>query len=721
MMQYDVSLTNIVLALLTGVGTVWLCWNSWQRSQGRKRIAWLEGLRFLLIAMAVFTLFQPEFVQQEIPDQANIVRVLCDESGSMETQDIATADGRTSRAESIRGLQDPSTWKSAGDSDFQVESFANTDEHRSTNLNSVLKEVIKNPNGVQAVVLASDGDWNTGESPAEAARKLRQLGIPVYTIAAGSRQPLPDLAIERFDVPTFAVVGKPLRIPFSVRSTLPHPADVAVALNLPGEQAQTIHLNVPAFGEAESLVLWRPPKVGDETVSIEIPKHTSDSIEENNQQSLPITVGYESLKVLMVDSFPRWEYRYTRNALLRDPGVTVNTLLLQPDFQGTGDGKGYLKQFPAAESLFEYDVVFLGDVGLSADQLTPENCELLRQLVQNHAGGLVLLPGFRGYQNTLAKSVLEELSPVEMDPQLPKGVRSGTPAYFRLTETGRSSLLTRFETNEETNANVWQALPGFYWHAATLRSKPGATTLGVHSSASNRFGRVPLIATRSFGSGKVLFVGSDSAWRWRKGVEDLYHYRFWSQMVRWMAYQRSMAVGESLRVRFRPDRPRSGDTVTLLVNAMADSGEPLQHGTISTQIQCPDGRTLSVNLTKESTEAWGLFRGSFVAETGGQFALKTQCQETNTTLDSLINVAGVPLEQIGQPARLDVLQEIASITQGSMVTPEDVPKVIAALQALPQPEPILRRYPMWSHPVWGIAMIGLLGLFWTGRKYAGLV
>lgn len=720
-MQFDVSLTNIVLAILTGLGTAWLCWHSWQRSQGRKRIAWLEVLRVLLIAMAVFTLFQPEFVREEIPKQANIVRVLCDESGSMATQDVAAADGRTSRTESIVSLQDPATWASAGNSDFQIEPFASADQKRSTDLNKALQDVVKNPDGVRAVVLASDGDWNMGESPADAARKLRQLDIPVFTVAAGSQQPLPDLAIERFDVPTFAVVGKPLRIPFSIRSTLPHPTDVAVSLTLPGQNEQLVNVRVPAFGEAESVVSWRPPKIGDETVSIRIPKHASDSIAENNEQSLPISIRYESLKVLMIDSFPRWEYRYTRNALMRDPGVTVNTLLLQPDFEGVGGGSGYLSEFPSAESLFEYDVVFLGDVGVAADQLTTDHCELLRQLVQNHAGGLVLLPGFRGFQSTLAESVLEELSPVEMDTAFPKGVRIATPAYFRLTETGRSSLLTRFETNEEINADVWQALPGFFWHAAALRSKPGSTTLAVHSSASNRFGRVPLIATRSFGSGKVLFVGSDSAWRWRKGVEDLYHYRFWSQMVRWMAYQRTMAVGKSLRVVFSPDRPRSGDTVTLLVNAMADSGEPLQQGTISTQIECPDGQTLSVNLKKESTDAWGLFRGSFVAEAGGKFALQTRCEETNATLESAINVTGIPLEQIGRPARLDVMQEIASITQGRMVTPEEIPKVIAALRALPKPKPILRRQPLWSHPLWGIAMIGLLGLFWSGRKYAGLV
>ena len=43
-------------------------------------------------------------------------------------------------------------------------------------------------------------------------------------------------------------------------------------------------------------------------------------------------------------------------------------------------------------------------------------------------------------------------------------------------------------------------------------------------------------------------MGTDGAWRWRKGVEDKYHYRFWGQVVRWMAYQRNMAKGETMRL-----------------------------------------------------------------------------------------------------------------------------------------------------------------------------
>ena len=58
-------------------------------------------------------------------------------------------------------------------------------------------------------------------------------------------------------------------------------------------------------------------------------------------------------------------------------------------------------------------------------------------------------------------------------------------------------------------------------------------------------------------------MGTDSAWRWRRGVEDKYHYRFWSQVVRWMAHQRHLSDKEGIRVSYSPEAPNVGDTVFL--------------------------------------------------------------------------------------------------------------------------------------------------------------
>ena len=70
--------------------------------------------------------------------------------------------------------------------------------------------------------------------------------------------------------------------------------------------------------------------------------------------------------MLVVESYPRWEYRYLRNALSRDPGVELSCLLFHPGLTKPGGGnKDYIKAVsrPGCDELSKFDVVFLGDVG----------------------------------------------------------------------------------------------------------------------------------------------------------------------------------------------------------------------------------------------------------------------------------------------------------------------------------------------------------------------
>ena len=135
-----------------------------------------------------------------------------------------------------------------------------------------------------------------------------------------------------------------------------------------------------------------------------------------------------------------------------------------------------------------------------------------------------------------------------MDRSQPSGWGSRLPCHFELTELGRRSLLTKLADSQDENSEVWESLPGFQWYAPTIRAKAGTEVFCVHKDASNEYGRLPLLVTQTYGVGKVLFMGTDGAWRWRKGVEDKYHYRFWGQVVRWMAYQRNMAKGATMRL-----------------------------------------------------------------------------------------------------------------------------------------------------------------------------
>ena len=114
---------------------------------------------------------------------------------------------------------------------------------------------------------------------------------------------------------------KPLRIPYTVRSTLGQDRDVSVTLKVNGKPTVTEVIRVPAMGQAQQNMVWTSQTTGDYTLTLSIPQDTQELIVENNEISAPISVRQEQLKILVIESYPRWEYRYLRNALERDPGV----------------------------------------------------------------------------------------------------------------------------------------------------------------------------------------------------------------------------------------------------------------------------------------------------------------------------------------------------------------------------------------------------------------
>ena len=78
-------------------------------------------------------------------------------------------------------------------------------------------------------------------------------------------------------------------------------------------------------------------------------------------------------------------------------------------------------------------------------------------------------------------------------------------------------------------------------------------------------------------------------------------------------------------------------------------------------------------------------------------------------------------EKIGQPVNTDILREVAGISRGESVTYEEINAIVEKISLLPEPKPIERRIQLWSNPWWGGFILLLLGVYWTGRKLAGMI
>jgi len=724
---------TLSLGIAALLRVAFLCLLSWKRSPHPRRTAMLEILRFFIASIVVMLLWQPEWRTVIHPTTKPKIAILWDDSGSMTTLDArlpaelsepGKSDEIVSRGDWVEKALASDLWtplRSDGANDLITRPFASPAESgiTGTDLSEPLESLLEEENNLRAVVLLSDGDFNIGQPPVGAAQKYRLRGVPIFTIPVGSETRLPDLDLLTVTAPTYGIVGENVQIPFTIRSSLDRQVRTIVRLRDESGRERTKNIILPPNAETYDSILWRLEKEGASTLTLSIPVEDGELVSANNSHKFNISGKPEQIRVLIVETLPRWEFRFLRNALQRDPGVELSCLLLRPEL-GAAEGLDYIQEFPASlEELSKFDVVILGDVGVGEKQLTAEQCAQIRGLVENQASGVVFLPGTQGNQFTLLDTELSDLIPVTLDDKNKEGFPEPLATPLNLTTEGRASLLTMLGDSEEENPEIWRRLPGFFWHAPVLRAKGGTEVLAVHANRRGPYGPVPLMVTKTAGSGKVLFMGIDSAWRWRRGVEDLYHYRFWGQVARWMSYQRNMAAGQRIRLFFTPERPEPGSTVTLNANAFDANGAPLKDGAVAVDITSPDGKTQRTELQKNESE-WGAYTGRFKIDLPGAWKLKaTVFGASDLPTETTILAQGVEIEKTGQPARPGVLEEMAKVSRGRSILADQLPDLIGEIDALPEPRPLENRIPLWSHWATLVVLVLLLGTFWVGRKLNG--
>ncbi len=729
--SFAVSLWTLLIGIILWASAAWLCYAQWDRRGRTRRIGILESLRWGIVTLLLITLLRPEWVRLIERTDPPVVAILEDASASMTTRDMLLGSEGASRTEWLRSKDPNPVWARLAASAKVARGYFSASprqegtnspgqKEEGTDLAAALDDVLQKHRNTKAVLVLTDGDWNLGRNPVASATRYRAEDIPIFSVATGRETVMPDLILERVLAPAYGLLGERVVLPFKVTSQVGREVRTSVQLLRDGREETRKEIVIPPLGALEDSILWSPKEAGEFSLTVKLPVEPEESLRQNNEQTFRMAVRSEKLSVLVVDSLPRWEYRYLRNALERDPGVEMQCLLFHPSLP-VGGGRRYISSFPGTKELLSrYDVIFLGDVGVGEGELTERDAEFVKGLVEQQGSGLVFMPGRRGRSRTLMEGPLKDLAPVILEETKNEGVVLQNESNLVLTPSGRAHWLTRFDADESRNDEIWKGLPGFFWNASVTKSRPGSEVLAVHSSLRNAWGRIPLLVTRPYGNGKVLFMGTDSAWRWRRGVEDKYHYRFWGQVVRWMSHQRHLADKDGVRIVYTPETPRAGDTVMVQAAIMDINGAPAEKGPVVGIFTSPSGRAERVEFSPVEG-GWGVFKSAFTPQEGGRHTLEVTSEKHQRRSKIGLTVALPTRERLGQPANYPLLREISTMTRGSFGTPEDLEKVVQQILLLPEPKPLEQRIKLWSHPAWGGLLLVLLALYWAGRKFSGLV
>ncbi|MGP0064867.1 MAG: hypothetical protein ACLQGP_14870 [Isosphaeraceae bacterium] len=787
-----------IAAGLVAIVVLWFLYRTERHLVSRRAGLFLLALRLAATVALVLALFEP--IAARVFDESVRGRVIVavDVSQSMETADPGRpADARRelaqalelspgepvekiSRREVARRLIDRKNAPIARlTDDHAVDAFAFARTTAPATLDA-LAESLKNPTKaddpsrrmtdwqpalaealrsgesgapVLGVVLVTDGRQNAPGDPMPIIDRLASRGMPVFPILVGSTVPPRDAAIATVKAPETVYRGDVARIEATLKIDGYPGQEVIVTLDRPGGSPMRQTVRAPADGRIDRpAVTFSVPleQVGTAALSIAIGPLEGDIRPDNDRRNVMIQVVDDKANVLLVDGEARWEFRYLRNALARDPHAKTTAVVFHQPGSAGATKPSYETAFPALrdpsekqpDPLGTFDLVIVGDVD-PAD-LTTETWTRLESYVAERGGTLVLNPGPKSWAALLSQETTRKLLPVQdphlapvdssaidpAHPAMPPGVAM-LPAAAGL-ETAAWPML-QLDSDPARNRSIWAGLPRMPW-VLSGRPKPGATLLatagGDDASAA--------IAAQPYGLGKVLWIGTDGTWRWRHRVGDAYHHRFWGQVVRW-ATSSKLASGNAF-VRFGPIRPRIeeggdvriqariGDGVPglgpdLLIAARLFKVDPATRATTADEVAIV---SLSAVAGQPRT-----FEGTAPSLPAGAYAVRLDVPQLAEVLHldpahgpvpeaRLDVIARQTSEDVELAAARDPLDRLAGATGGRVLADYEAGQIAPLLRARTKSLSRTEETPLWDQPLALFVFFGILTVEWVARKRLGL-
>lgn len=490
-------------------------------------------------------------------------------------------------------------------------------------LRAALREARGQP--LAGVVIVSDGRQNAGEDALIAAQLYKTRRVPVYAVGVGDPTEPKDFEVT-FTGPDMILPEDQSEGTAFVRfKGYTGITSIKVEMKDGERVVATEELKLGKPGEKTPVPLrFKEAKPGKYTYKISIPEQPGELRNDNNQVTYNFQVVDKKVKVLFVEGqdMPRWEYRYLKNALRRDHTTECDVLLATADgtflWDGT-EGKVPLEQFPInKKEISEYDVIIFGDVSPSI--FTAEQAKLLQEFVRE-GGGFMAIAGERYMPSEYSSGIWFEMLPVipqKTTYQVPDG---GFVETFNveLTPEGMKQAWTHLDPDEHANREVWENLPRLYWHFPVKKKKELASVIAVHPTDKDESGaKMPLIVVMPYGNGRTMYLGVDSLWRWRRGVGDRYHYRFYNQAIRHLSMAKRL--GGQKRFFLGADRTLAaiGDKITLNAILKDENLRDLTEPRVTVHGRKPNGENFTFDIGA-LRERPGNYEGGYNPEMVGDY------------------------------------------------------------------------------------------------------
>lgn len=731
---------------------------SYSKLQGSPAIRFiLATLRACTILLVIVIIAGPQVrFPREVVEQ-DVVIALVDRSSSMSIRDMVDGSTRITRDEQLaRILQDnESTWRALDERSelrwigFSAGSFALKREEPfdstikegrksmprlgapdgwRTDISASLRQAIDGASArpISGIVLFSDGRSSTRPGRSM-TRLLQQNAIPVFVVPLGSSDPVRDIAVGEIIAPHRAFIRDSVPVLVEIKTTGSGDGAPVVALLVDAETGKvhdrrTIELD---GDKSEVLLNANLDDPGVHKLVVEIQSITDDLLSENDRKEFEVEIVDRPIRVLYIEGYPRWEYRYLKNLLVREETIESSVMLISADRDFAQEGNTPIARLPRTKEEFEvFDLIIIGDV--PSGFFSPEQLRLIAEQVAERGTGLFWIGGSRNTPSSWAGTPLDDLlpirSPLDLE-QVSEGVLvKPTPLAMRIgvlmldpaAPDGWASELSESTTGWSKLHSVQRVDP--------TQIKPTTEILAFAEDSTGS--TMPILLSMRFGAGQVLFSAMDDIWRWRFGRGETLTERWWIGLVRMLARHSLDSAGRSMVLTVEPSRlvPGSAARIVLVVVDERTAGG-LQE-VIGVEVRDKEG-TVSSQLELVRSGELAEWATDWFPDQVGQFKFHIN----DPMLAAMARVAGLPEVEVVRPddefriLETDhrVLRELAEVSGGAVLGPESLNSLPTAL---PNREVLVQNplnVPIWNTGTFFLLLLVLLSAEWIGRRMIRMV